>query len=288
MRDSINRQYTADWIQHGRPQPMYDTSINDLYAAVFLHTPIHNQQLPEDFKREFRKFITGHTLSKYTGIDAFAYDDICVGCTQFIDDIYQRVGTSNVMTFEKDYKYHWRLNNDITYVTIDTLDPSKELIIAMPFPGCGDVHPDMYKILDRCSELKIPVHIDGAWMSCSRDIEFNFDHPAIQTFAMSLSKGGLGTDRIAIRYSRTRPAGAITIMNDFNMNCKSLMHIGIQFMQLMGPDYFWKKYENAYYKVCSDFNLTPTKSIHVAKDKAGEIVGIRPLLRFLNDPAKTP
>jgi len=281
MRDSENRQYTSEWLQHERPQPMYDSSINKLYESVFYTNPAYNDDIANEFKIEFIHFLNNHSLSKLSGIDMFPHTDICVGCTQFIDDIYQRVGTNDVMIFENDYKYHWRLNNDIEYVTLDTLVPNKELIISMPFPAHGDVHPLMHTILDRCEQLDIPVHLDGAWITCSRDITFNFDHPAIKTFAVSLSKGGMGNDRIGVRFSRTRPCGAITIMNDFNMNCKSLLHTGLKFMQELGSEYFWKKYETRYYKVCEDFNLIPTKSIHVAKTMQGKIVGIRPLLRCL-------
>ena len=279
MRDSTNRQYTSEWLQYERPQPMYDISINKLYDNIFKENPIYNDNIIEDFKTEFRRFLENHTLSKLSGIDTVPHTDICVGCTQFIDDIYQRVSTHNVMIFENDYKYHWRLNNDIKYVTLDTLVPNKELIISMPFPAHGDVHPLMNTILDRCYQLNIPVHLDGAWITCSRDITFNFDHPAIKTFAVSLSKSGMGNDRIGVRFARTKPEGAITIMNDFNMNCKSLLHTGLKFIQELGPEYFWKKYETRYYKVCDDFNLIPTKAIHVAKTYDGHIVGVRPLLR---------
>lgn len=281
MRDSVNRQYTSQWLQHERPQPMYDAAINKLYDGIFKENPIYNDKLIDDFKTEFKNFLENHSLSKFTGIDSFLYTDVCVGCTQFIDDIYQRLGTNNVMVFEYEYKYHWRLNNNIQYVTLDSLDPKKELIISMPFPAYGDVHPLMKDILDRCAVLNIPVHLDGAWITCSRDITFNFDHPAIETFAVSLSKGGMGNDRIAVRFARTKPTGAITIMNDFNMNCKSLLQTGLKFMQELGPEYFWKKYESKYYKVCEDFNLIPTKAIHVAKTQDGHIVGVRPLLRCL-------
>ena len=281
MRDSENRQYTSEWLQHERPQPMYDSAINKLYESVFHDNPAYNDGLVNEFKMEFVHFLKNHTLSDLSGIDMFPHIDICIGCTQFIDDIYQRVGTDNVMIFENDYKYHWRLNPNIEFVTLDTLVPNKDLIISMPFPAHGDVHPLMHTILDRCNQLDIPVHLDGAWITCSRDIAFNFDHPAIKTFAVSLSKGGMGNDRIGVRYSRTRPTGAITIMNDFNMNCKSLMHTGLKFMRELGPEYFWKKYETKYYKVCEDFNFIPTKAIHVAKTMQGKIVGIRPLLRCL-------
>lgn len=279
MRDSTSREYNENWLQYDRPQPMYSNKINEFYDNFYKENPVHNSDLDSVFKETFIKWLKNHQYSKFHGIDSFKRLDIINGCTQYIDDLYQRCGT--LQTFENDYKYHWRLNPNITYATIDTLDPSKELLISMPFPYYGDVHPEMTEILDTCYKLKIPVHIDGAWVSCIRDIDFDFDHPAIQTFGISLSKGGLGGNRIGLRFSRTTPDGAITIMNDFNMNSQALVSMGIKFMENLGPEYFWRIYNNSYDKVINDFDLLPTKSIHLARTKDGKPVGIRPLLRCL-------
>ena len=134
----------------------------------------------------------------------------------------------------------------------------------MPFPYYGDIHPGMYTILDVCAEKGINVHVDSAWISCIRDIEFDFDHPAIKSFAISLSKGGIGGNRIGVRYSREVPEGSITMQNLFHMNQQPLMWIGTCFMREFGPEYFWKKYREKYDKVCADFKLTPSKAIHLA------------------------
>ena len=278
MRDNIKREYNEEWLQYDRPQPMYSNEINKFYDNFYQHNPVHTLDLDNQFKEVFVNWLKSHKFSKFEGLEAFPRLDIINGCTQFIDDLYQRCGT--LQTFENDYKYHWRLNNDIVYATIDTLDPNKELLISMPFPFYGDVHPHMNEILDKCHELQIPVHLDGAWISCIRDIEFNFDHPAIQTFGISLSKGGMGGNRVGLRFARKTPEGAVTIMNDFNMNSQALVSMGIKFMEDLGPEYFWTLYEDAYNQVLTDFNLQPTKAIHLAK-KDGSPVGIRPLLRCL-------
>lgn len=278
MRDSVNREYNEQWLQQDRPQPMYSSNINKFYDNFYKHNPVHTPDLDQQFKNVFVKWLNNHKFSTFKGLDAFTRHDIINGCTQFIDDLYQRCGT--LQTFENDYKYHWRLNNDIEYATVDTLDPNKELLISMPFPFYGDVHPDMKKILDAAHEKNIPVHIDGAWISCIRDIEFDFDHPAIQTVGISLSKGGMGGNRIGLRFARKTPEGAVTIMNDFNMNSQSLVSMGIKFMEELGPEYFWTQYKDHYDKVCEDFDLQPTKAIHLAS-KNGKPVGVRPLLRCL-------
>jgi alanine-alpha-ketoisovalerate/valine-pyruvate aminotransferase len=279
MRDNINREYTQEWLQYDRPQPMYSSDINKFYDSFYQHNPVHTPNLDQQFKDTFVKWLADHKYSTFSGLDAFPRRDIINGCTQFIDDLYQRCGT--LQTFENDYKYHWRLNPDIEYVTVDTLDPNKELLIALPFPFYGDVHPDMDAILDRCLEQSIPVHIDGAWISCIRDINFNFDHPAIHTVGISLSKGGMGGNRIGLRFARNTPNGAVTIMNDFNMNSQAPVSMGIKFMEDLGPEYFWQKYDIAYTQVLTDFNLVGTKAIHLAKTQDGKPVGIRPLLRCL-------
>lgn len=278
MRDSELREYSREWLQYERQQPMYDESIDKFWQKIFTEMPKYNNEIDEIFISTFVNWLLNHKFSNFKGIENFPIKHIIQGCTHFIDDLYQRCG--DIQTFEKDYKYHWRLNNKINYVTIDTLDPSKELLIAMPFPYYGDIHPEMNHILNRCYDLNIPVHVDSAWISCIRDIDFNFDHPAIKSFAVSLSKAGIGNNRIGVRFSREKPEGSITIMNEFNMNQQPLVYIGLRFMQEFGTEHFWKKYEKKYYKICKDFNLSPTKTVHIALDN-NKPVGIRSLLRAL-------
>lgn len=283
MRDSKFRQYSRDWLQYERPQPMYDTSINSFYDSFYQKNPVHEENLDQRFKDTFVDWLHSHELSNFKGLDAFRRVDVIHGCTQYIDDLYQRLGR-DLRTLKNDYKYHWRLDNSIVYFD-DDLDRAlpftqlTELLVSMPFPYNGDEHPRMQEILDKCHAHGIPVHIDGAWISCIRDINFNFDHPAIHTIGVSLSKGGLGGNRIGIRLARKRPLGAVSIMNDFNMNPQAMMALGIEFMQTLGPEHFWRKYESAYYRVCKDFDLIPTKAIHLAKDRDGRPVGVRALLR---------
>lgn len=279
MQDNINREYTRAWLQYDRPQPMYSSHINKFYDDFYKWNPVHTGELDDQFKSGFDDWMNNHTLSTWRGLNAFPRRDIINGCTQFIDDIYQRIG-KKVVTFEDDYKYHWRLNQEIEYATVDSIKHGRELIIAMPFPFYGDVHPNMDQILDAALAEGVPVHIDGAWISCIRDMDFNFDHPAIHTVGISLSKGGMGGNRIGVRYARKTPEGAVTIMNDFNMNSQALVSMGIKFMAELGPEYFWKEYADEYNQVCNDFDLQPTKAIHLAK-KDGRPVGVRSLLRCL-------
>ena len=149
MKDSIYREYTQDWLQYDRPQPMYNSSINKFYDSFYTNNPIHTPNLDELFKETFVSWLKNHEFSKFYGLDSFTRLDITHGCTQYIDDLYQRKG--KLMIFENDYKYHWRLNPNIQYTTVDTISPNQDLLIAMPFPFFGDVHPEMNEILNTCT-----------------------------------------------------------------------------------------------------------------------------------------
>ena len=151
----------------------------------------------------------------------------------------------------------------------------------MPFPQTGEKHTDMDEILYECKLKNIPIHIDGAWITCCRDINFDLNNDVIHSVGISLSKGlGLGWNRIGLRWTKKFKQDSITIMNDYNMNIKVSTKIGLHFMRKFPIDYLWNTYGNIYYKICNDFNLTPTKSIYLAL-RDGHPVGVSPLIRYL-------
>ena len=145
------------------------------------------------------------------------------------------------------------------------------------------IYLDMQEILDEALIKKISVHIDGAWISCCRDVRFDFNHPAIQSVGISLSKGlGLGWNRIGLRWTKETKADSISIMNDFYMNLRATAIIGLHFLLNVKPDYLWNTHGDKYYKVCKDFNLTQTNSIYLAL-KNNQPVGVSPLIRYLEN-----
>jgi hypothetical protein len=271
--------YSAEWLQVERPKPLSDAVIEREIQSI-LHGNIDDDisdQIYTDFKVECEQWIFDSKLNNLTGIDTFSRKDIIIGCTQFIDNLYMQ---GPVQVMRGDYRYHDRLG--LAYVKdIGSLIPDIPLIIAMPFPSIGAPHRDMEEILHECKIKNIAVHIDGAWISCCRDITFDFNHVAIKSVGISLSKGlGLGWNRIGIRWTKDPKSDAITIMNDFNMNCRILAKVGLHFIRKFPTDYLWKTYGELNAQVCSDFGLIPTGSIYLAL-KDNQPVGIAPLIRHL-------
>ena len=281
MRHKIAPSYSKDYLEIERPSPLTDNYIESIIQEVLsgkLDTDI-SDQVYDNFKKEMPVWLAASTLNSLTGLETFDRVDIINGCTQFIDNIYMK---DNVQTLRGDYRYHERLGIG-HIVEIGSLIPNVPLIIAMPFPQIGAPHTDMEDILNEALAKNIDVHIDGAWITCCRDIKFNFDHPSIRSVGISLSKGlGLGWNRIGLRWTRQPATDSVTIMNDFRMHNRALVMIGLHFIRKLPADYLWKTHGYRYINVCNDFKLTQTKSIYLAL-RDGMPVGVSPLLRFLEN-----
>lgn len=270
-------------LQYHRPQSMYDSEVHK-YIGEILQTGENFAEDPEklwsEFKDKFDKWIHGSKLNTLHNLDRFADRDIIMGVTHYLDDIHQML--PNVCVLEHEYRYHDRLYGDSLVIrTPESIQPDDNLIISLPFPRYGDIHPDMDEIVNVCNRRGANIHIDACWYGCSRDIVFDLGEPCIKSVAFSLSKAlGLGANRVGVRYARKRWTGPVTIMNYFDMTPQILVWMGIKFIDRFGSDFWQNKYGDAYQAVCRELNLQPTKAIHVAWDN-GSPCGVRPLLRKL-------
>lgn len=273
-RDSENREYSEKYLQEYRPQPMTCKAMVRFFDKFPDCNILHIKDLDKTFIDSYTKFLNCH---KRNSIDLteFSYQHIISGCTHYIDDIYQR--GLNPQILQDDYKYHERLNPNINYSKIGYLIPDKPLLVSCPFPRYGDTHPKWKEILDECEEKNIDIHIDGAWFTASRNIHIH-DHVNIKSFASSLSKAGFVGHRVGVRYLKEYCSGPVTIANEFNMNHQLLVYMGLKFIEEFGAEFLWNEYETYYSKICKDFGLEETNSIHIAL-KNSFPVGIRPLLR---------
>lgn len=277
----IATTYTEDWLQIERPSPLTDNRIDQLIDDVLSGKMDKDitDTVYTNFKKEMTNWLFNSKVNQLSGFDVFDRVDIINGCTQFIDNLYMQ---GPVQVLRGDYRYHERLG--LAYVKdVGSLIPDIPLIVAMPFPSIGAPHHNMEEILHECKIKNIEVHIDGAWISCCRDIDFDFSNEVIRSVGISLSKGlGLGWNRIGLRWTRQTKPDSVTIMNDFRMNNRALSMIGLHFLRNLEPDYLWNKHGDKYLKICNDFNLTPTNSIYLAL-RNNQPVGVSPLIRYLEN-----
>ena len=193
----------------------------------------------EEFTARFEFAIQSSDQNTFFGFTAFPHKDVIIGCQHYIDNLISKSGLNNLQIFEHDYHYYKKLNPNIKYVTVDTLQTGKPLLIALPFPGHLGIHRQMDEILRICNEKHIDVHLDCAWMMSAFDIDFSFSQPCIKSFAMSLSKAyALNWNKVGVRWSRNiDETDSITIMNKSNMIPKSLLSIAEYYMDHLPVDY---------------------------------------------------
>ena len=185
MKIKIAPEYDPKYLEIERPQPLVDNRIELLIQDVMsgkLDKDI-TDKVYTNFKKEMTDWLFQSTHNKLTGFDDFSRVDIINGCTQFIDTVYMK---GPVQTLKGDYRYHSRLDPNLVYSVPGYLRKDLPLIIAMPFPSTGDVHIEMKEILDEARDKGISVHVDGAWFTCCRRINFDVSHSAIKSVGISL------------------------------------------------------------------------------------------------------
>lgn len=272
-----------------RQRPMFVAEFNRFKRGMDMaHYPRDPHEYTGFFIERMDRWIRDHQLIRYENLDSFPRKDSIIGTTHQLDELHM-LHQDKIAVFRGEYKYHRRL----TDFKVKQIRSHAELVpgdvFVVSYPSCitTGYHPDFNELLDHCLDNGIPVHIDGAWFGQCRNLVFDTSHPAIHSVSVSLSKAlGLGSQRIGIRYTRERVNGPISIMNDFNYANVSDMWIGVSMMDHFGVDYWWRNYSDQYSKVCRDFGLRESDSIHVAwKHENDDWVqlGVRTPLRMLID-----
>lgn len=278
---------TKEMLGTRRQRPMYLSKFTKFRQSLDMKNyPKNPHEYTKFFLNEINEWIKNHEKVNYKGLENFSRRDVILGTTQQLDELHFLHG-KNITVFNGEYKYHRRLTENKVKQITNYKELNKDNVFVVSYPSCitTNYHDDFEKLLDHCKLNKIPVHIDGAWFGQCRNFNFDVSHPAIQSVSVSLSKAfGMGSQRIGIRYSREKINGPISIMNDYDYCNVSDMWIGVEMMNHFGTDYWWKNYSELYSKVCKDFGLIESDSIHVGwseENSKRHQYGIRTPLRFL-------
>jgi len=214
-------------------------------------------------------------LNNVIGWEKFKEKDVIIGCTQFIENICLK-HSWNIQVLPYDYAYYSVMGKQST--SPGQLKEGIPLIVSLPNWKYGDIYPSWDIILKECENKNIDIHIDCAWITCSRDIHLDLTHPNIKSIGMSMSKYNLTWNRVGLRWSKQKTMDSITLFNAQRKYNESLTACGFFMMNNIERDYGWNTYKTKHYEICEKFSLTPSKLLHVAHDKNGDVVGIGNLL----------
>ena len=254
-------------------------SINDSTSITLKKNWFKNSQKiisHEEFLDKAQQWFKSTKLNQLEGWNAFPCVDIIMGCTHYIESLCLKYKW-NIQVISKDNAYYSLMGKQPTQ--IGNLQPNIPLIISLPNWYYGDIHPQWNDILKECEQKNIAIHVDCAWVTVSKDFNFNFDHPNIKSFAMSMSKYNMTWNRIGLRWSRQRTMDSCTLISTQRKYNQATTSCGAYIMDNMERDYGWNIYRKYNEQICKDFDLQSTNLIYVVKRKqTKDVFSIGPML----------
>lgn len=240
----------------------------------------YSESHPEVNKQEFlplaREWFLSTKINQLDGVDQFPFQDVIHGCTHYIENLVLKHGWSGIQVLNYEYAYYGLMGKH--GVTPDQLQAEMPLIVSLPNWRWLDLRADWPEILKICEQRRIPIHIDMAWITAAQGIELDLAHPAIESFAMSLSKYAMEWNRVGIRWCRQRTMDSITIFNHFERSANTgLTSAGAWIIDQLPRDYGWINYGQRHQEISQRLAAQPSNIIHaVLKDS--EPYGIADLL----------
>ena len=228
-----------------------------------------------DFVDKAEEWFKSTKLNQLEGWNAFPCVDIIMGCTHYIESFCSK-NKWNVQVIPKDYAYYSVMGKRST--EIGQLKPGIPLIISLPNWYYGGIHPEWSTILKECEQKEIDIHVDCAWITVAKDFNFNFDHPNIKSFAMSMSKYDMTWNRIGLRWSRQRTMDSCTLISAQRKYNELTTACGSFIMDNIERDYGWNKYGELNKKICEQLDVSQTKFVYVVKDKNNDCYSIGKIL----------
>lgn len=248
--------------------PLQDNTFDTLKKEWYC-----NPQEPIDHNRFVEKAVEWFRSTKINnlqGWDVFPCVDIIMGCTHFIESIASK-NKWNIQVLERDYAYYSIMGKQPT--SPGNLKPGVPLIVSLPNWYYGN-RPEWQAVLEECEQKEIDIHLDCAWITAARGFDFDFDHPNIKSFAMSMSKYNLTWNRIGLRWSRQRTMDSCTLISSQRKYNELTTACGSYMMDNIPRDYGWEKYGDLVGKICQKLDLKPTMFFYVVKDKNNNLYSI--------------
>ncbi len=233
-----------------------------------------------EFKENFDYYVQNNSGFKLDNIELFPHKEIIVGCHHYLDGLMIKHGREKLQVLDHDYTYYKRLDPNREWSVPGSLTPNTALVIATPFPGYLGVHPQFEDILQEATEKNIDVHLDGAWISCSTNINIDLARPCIKSVGISMSKGYHASwNRIGLRYTRDEDLyDPITIYDRANMCPWTTVTAGMLLLENVPMNYMWDTYGERYYKLVEHFNLDIGNILFAAYGKDRIIYSLKELL----------
>lgn len=258
--------------------PLHDDFLDDVKNRWFAESQKYVKN--QDCIPMLHEWFSSTKINDLQGLNDFPYMDITMGNTHFIESFVAKYGFNGFQILEKEYAYYSFMGK--WGVEVGNLERDKPLIITIPHYTWGGIRPEWNDVLKECEQKNIDIHIDMAWLTLSKGIEIDFNHPCISSVGMSISKYSMQWNRVGLRWCKQRTMDSITMFNHYYQphTNGNLSSCGAYAVQNIPRDYGWNTYEKKYYDICNILDVKPTNLVHVVhKGEENSSVGVSNLLR---------
>jgi len=228
---------------------------------------IYQKNLLKKYLKLYFSWIQKSKLNKIIGIKKFNKLSYTYGTSQAFDEFYSKYKLLRFRCFKGEFKYHeiiWKENKyKWEYIEDDKIKKNDAVIISVPFSDFGSEHPKTKDVISQCEKLNVPVLIDFAYYSISRNINFNVNKKCIKVLTFSLSKSFYGAERIriGIRLKKKKDYDSPDLFNEMGMVSKIAIGAGIRLLKKFKTDYCQNKYRKKQIKICKLLNLIPSDCV---------------------------
>ena len=227
MNNSNNRLEILDFASTngGRSaRPCYIPEVLDIINSSIKSSFIYKANVLHEFLETYKSYLISDNLNNLRGLENFESASYIHGTIQAFDSFYLKYSNKRLRWMEGEFAYHRIATRSYSFDgksfhNVDELIDGDMLIISIPFSASGVSPNNIEELLSHCDLLNIPVLIDFAYISISKAIDIDLNHPCVKTIAFSLSKCYFGMERLrsGLRLTREFEDDPIDFANEFNM-----------------------------------------------------------------------
>lgn len=234
--------------------------IKDVHVQKHLTHTLFEQADIQAFKVQCDAWIHSSKHTVVNGLQDFA-TALTDGVTGAFADFTHAYPNKELVVFKGEYPYH-RDTGATVINNVNSLQPGTKLILSVPFAATGNV-PDHYEeILDRCTQLNIPVFIDMAYFGACKLGEVNIDYKCVKIVAFSLSKTfGTGKCKIGMCYYRDISTTPMQLLNEYNYVNHIAINLHTPIIKNFTPDYMYDVYRDKQVSIAKLLEIDPSDTV---------------------------
>lgn len=222
-----------------------------------------------EFCEQYLKWIKNSRHSGFKGLEDFPHYAFSAGTTESFDKFYMKNHSRRFRCFRGEYLYHeltWRnCWPNWSYIETEEINTNDAVVISLPFADTGDCHKEYRQLMEKCTELKVPVLVDCAYFGLVTEFEFDLSYPCITDVTFSLSKYfPIAHARVGMRLTRNNDDDPLFVYQRGSYNNKHGAVLGQFLMSNFDCDFLIDRYRQRQIEFSEFLNICPTRTIMFA------------------------